>query len=50
MIEIKNGGGDICDSLLSKIKCPTLILHGDKDSLVGIDHFENLLKKIKGAK
>ncbi|XP_044761935.1 valacyclovir hydrolase-like [Coccinella septempunctata] len=50
MLEINRKGGDICDTLLKNIECPTLILHGDKDPLVGAEHYENLVTKIKGAK
>ena len=27
-------GGDICKKELQDIKCPTLIIHGDKDAMV----------------
>lgn len=50
MLEIKRKGGDICGYLLEKIECPTLILHGDKDPLVGLEHPEHLMTKIKRAK
>ncbi|XP_064467261.1 valacyclovir hydrolase-like isoform X2 [Ornithodoros turicata] len=39
-------GGDICRKELSKIKCPTLIIHGEKDPLVPREHPAYLLKNI----
>ena len=32
--EVYHSGGNICKDMLSKIKCPTLILHGMKDPIV----------------
>lgn len=42
--------GDICKNELPKIVCPTLIIHGDQDPLVGLEHPEYLLKNIKNSK
>lgn len=41
--------GDICKSLLPKISCPTLILHGTLDPMVAPEHFPYLLENIKGS-
>ncbi|CAH0553855.1 unnamed protein product [Brassicogethes aeneus] len=43
-------GGNICKEDLGKIKCPTLILHGDKDPMVHPEHPEYLFQNIKMAK
>ena len=43
-------GGDICKSELSKIVCPTLILHGAKDQLVGSHQPEYLRDHIVGSR
>lgn len=48
-IEIHAKGGDICKDELSKIKCPTLIIHGKKDPMVGMEHPEYLLNHIKNS-
>jgi len=42
--------GDICKDLLATISCPTLIIHGDKDPMVGDEHPTFLLKSIKRSK
>lgn len=47
--QVKNGG-DICTNDLSKIKCPTLILHGAKDLLVSSVHPEFLCDHIAKSK
>lgn len=47
---IYEAGGDICKDLLPKIKCPTLIIHGDRDSFVPSEHSQYLLKHIKGSR
>ena len=36
--------------LLTDIACPTLIIHGDKDPMVGDEHPQFLLKNIKNSK
>lgn len=38
------------DNIIAQIKCPVLILHGDKDFLVHPLHAMDLKSKIKGAK
>ncbi|KAK9871156.1 hypothetical protein WA026_011437 [Henosepilachna vigintioctopunctata] len=50
MQEINQKGGNICKSILKDIRCPTLILHGDKDPLVDPEHPKYLLENIKGSK
>jgi len=50
MVEIFKNGGDICKSLLKDIRCPTLILHGDQDPMVPLEHPQYLLNHIKNAK
>ena len=42
--------GDICDSEIHRISCPTLIINGKKDALVPMEHPLHLHKKIKDAK
>jgi len=42
--------GNICRELLTDIACPTLIIHGDKDPMVGDEHPQFLLKNIKNSK
>ncbi|XP_054841711.1 valacyclovir hydrolase [Eublepharis macularius] len=41
--------GSICQHLLPHIKCPTLIIHGEKDPLVPRFHPEYLHKRIRGS-
>ncbi|WP_213804719.1 alpha/beta hydrolase [Granulicella sp. dw_53] len=43
---IYNAGGDIYQSLLPQVKCPTLILHGEKDPLVPSLHPETIHRGI----
>ena len=43
-------GGDICSTELSDIACPTLVLHGGKDSMVAGEHIHHLHTNIKGSK
>lgn len=50
MSDIYKSGGNICKDLLSEIKSPTLILHGDKDPMVANEHPEFLAKHIKGSR
>lgn len=47
---IHANGGDICKGCLDKIKCPTLILHGDKDPMIVPEHLDYLASHIQGAK
>ncbi|KAK7079495.1 hypothetical protein SK128_026119 [Halocaridina rubra] len=42
-------GGDICKGDLHKITCPTLIIHGAKDPMVGIEHAQYLKENIKDS-
>ncbi|XP_049820515.1 valacyclovir hydrolase-like [Aethina tumida] len=48
--EIYQKGGDICKSDLTNIKCPTFILHGDKDPMLAPEHPNYLLNNIKKSK
>lgn len=41
--------GNICKEILNKIKCPTLVLHGDKDPMVASEHPDYLVSHIAGA-
>lgn len=47
---IHEAGGNICKDLLPKIRCPTLIIHGDKDPMVAPEHPQYLLKHINGSR
>jgi valacyclovir hydrolase len=49
-VYLKKHAGDICRADLSKIRCPTLVLHGAKDALVPAHHPEFLVKHIKNAR
>lgn len=40
---------DICTSELAMIKCPVLIVHGDKDPMISSEHPEHLVKNIPNA-
>ncbi|NXN28509.1 BPHL hydrolase, partial [Nycticryphes semicollaris] len=42
--------GNICQELLPDIKCPTFIIHGEKDPLVPRAHAEYIHKHIKGSR
>lgn len=46
----KNQNGDICKGYLSKITCPTLIVHGNKDAMLAPEHPGYLLKHIQHSK
>ena len=46
----KDRNGDVCQEELSKIKCPTLIIHGAKDSMCPPSHAEYLHRNIAGSK
>ncbi|NXK85996.1 BPHL hydrolase, partial [Formicarius rufipectus] len=46
----KNSDGNICQELLPDIKCPTFIIHGEKDPLVSQLHAEYIHKHIKGSR
>lgn len=45
----KCNDGNICQEELTKIKCPVLIIHGDKDPMVDPIHPEYLEKEIKNS-
>ncbi|XP_031337594.1 valacyclovir hydrolase isoform X2 [Photinus pyralis] len=47
---IAKEGGNICHDMLPSIKCPTLILHGNKDAMIAEEHPDILLKNIKNSK
>lgn len=47
---IQENGGNICKELLADIKCPTFIIHGDKDAMVAPEHHQYLLKNIKNSR
>ncbi len=42
-------GGDLYRALLSEVKCPTLILHGEKDPLVPSFHPRIIHEGIRGS-
>ncbi len=42
--------GDICAEEMSKVKCPTLILHGEKDRFSPWSHAEYMKSHISGSK
>ena len=46
---VHQSDGNLCNNMLSDIKCPTLILHGMKDPMVPNFHPAHLLKNIKGS-
>lgn len=46
----KSNGGNLCKQHLPNIKCPTLIVHGNKDPMVAPEHPDYLVNNIKGAK
>lgn len=46
----KKQSGDLCKTLLPKIKCPTLIVQGKKDPMVLAEHSVYLKEHIVGAK
>ncbi|XP_030916840.1 valacyclovir hydrolase [Geospiza fortis] len=46
----ENSDGNICQQLLPDIKCPTFIIHGEKDPLVPQAHAEYIHKHIKGSR
>ncbi|CAH2002068.1 unnamed protein product [Acanthoscelides obtectus] len=50
LIEVEKNGGNICTHLLPHIKCPTFILHGDKDPMILPEHASHLASKIKISK
>lgn len=42
--------GDLCKQALSKIKCPTLIIHGNKDAMVLPEHPSYLKQNIANSR
>lgn len=42
--------GNICSDLLKDIKCPTLILYGQRDPLVNSVHVSHLHTNIEGSR
>lgn len=50
LMTIQKNGGDLCKNNLQNIKCPTLILHGDKDPMVAAEHPEYLKSHINNAR
>lgn len=46
----KKSNGNLCKEKLPLIKCPTLIVHGNKDPMIATEHPQYLLNNIKGAK
>eukprot|EP00930_Biecheleria_cincta_P051311 TRINITY_DN36475_c0_g1_i1.p1 TRINITY_DN36475_c0_g1~~TRINITY_DN36475_c0_g1_i1.p1 ORF type:complete len:291 (+),score=56.47 TRINITY_DN36475_c0_g1_i1:31-903(+) len=47
---IYEAGGDFCQKEAKQIKCPTLILHGEKDPLVPMHHPQWFHENIPGSK
>ncbi|CAH1118971.1 unnamed protein product [Phaedon cochleariae] len=50
LAEILQNGGNICKDRLGDLKCPTLILHGDKDPALDPIHPGFMIENIKNAK
>uniref|UniRef100_UPI00398E96D1 valacyclovir hydrolase isoform X3 n=1 Tax=Pristiophorus japonicus TaxID=55135 RepID=UPI00398E96D1 len=48
--DIKLYNGNICQDLVPLIKCPTLIIHGEKDPMVPRYHPDYLHKHIRGSR
>jgi len=46
----KKQNGNLCKEVLSKIKCPTLIIHGAKDIMVLPEHSTYLKQNIADSK
>jgi valacyclovir hydrolase len=46
----EKNNGNVCKEVLDKIKCPTLILHGDQDPMVASVHPSHLVSSISGSK
>lgn len=46
----KKQNGNLCKEVLSKIKCPTLIIHGAKDAVVLPEHLTYLNQNIANSK
>jgi len=50
MKTIYENGGDFCQKEAKDVKCPTLILHGEKDPLVPVHHPQWFHENIAGSK
>ena len=48
--EIEKQGGNVCGEEAKRVSCPTLILHGQKDSMVLQSHPEALHNTIAGSR
>jgi len=48
--EIYAAGGDIYRSQLSRVQCPTMVLHGEKDPLVPSFHPRIICEGIRGSR
>ena len=49
-LKIYDAGGNICKDKLSSVKCPTLIIHGNKDEAVPEYHPDFIAKNIPNSK
>jgi pimeloyl-ACP methyl ester carboxylesterase len=36
--------------ILSRVRCPVLIVHGEKDKLIGVDHAREIIRHVQGDK
>ena len=36
--------------ILSGVRCPVLIVHGEKDELIGVDHAREIIRRVKRDK
>ena len=50
MVQVYKNGGDLCKAELKKIRCPTLIVHGERDPIVPPFHSVYLQQNITGAR
>ncbi|XP_078055106.1 valacyclovir hydrolase [Mustelus asterias] len=46
----KKVDGDVCKDALPQVKCPTLIIHGEKDPMVPRCHADYIHKHVKGSR
>ena len=49
-LKIYEAGGNICKDELSSVKCPTLVIHGNKDDVVPEYHADFIKKNIPNSK
>ena len=49
-LKIYDAGGNICKNQLSSVKCPTFIIHGNKDEVVAEYHPDFIAKNIPNSK